>query len=163
MQSILLTLELLVAPGRHVRLPGGAAGVGEDPDRAAPWRVQRADGVRHRPGHTGSAHAGRPDRRGRVVWPVRGEPDREYRPDHRRRDFRRARSGEPAKPGITEYRAAGYRRAAARRDERRQSRREEPSLRLAQRPHPPEQAGSGAYPPGDPAYPSRDPADHTGA
>ena len=25
------------AAGRHVRLPGGAAGVGEDPDRAAPW------------------------------------------------------------------------------------------------------------------------------
>ena len=58
----------------------------------------------------------------RAVWLVCGQPDREYRPDHGRRDFRRAGSGEPAEPGIAEYRAAGYRRAAARRNERRESR-----------------------------------------
>ena len=59
--------------------------------------------------------------------------------------------------------AAGYRRAAARRDERRESRREEPAVRLAQRPYSPEQARGGAYPAGDPAYPGRGPADHAGA
>jgi hypothetical protein len=41
-------------------------------------------------------------------------------------------AGEPAEPGVAEYLAASYRRAASCRDERQESRREEPAVRLAQ-------------------------------
>src|SRR5271165_6748793 len=125
--------------------------------------MQRADGAGYRPGHARPQDAGRPDRRGRVVWPVCGEPDRQYRPDHRCGDFRRAGAGEPAEPGIPEYLATRRKRAVARGAERREPWREEPAVRLAQRPYPSEQARGGTYPPRDSANPGWVPGDHAGA